>query len=1220
MRFRLDAEPGELAQKTDQFLEAIQKSIEAEAPEAAEALAKALTTTKTGIKPLKTKAMTQLRNNLTASYKAHMADMMSQVHAILDDAVEKSLGQEIPESLGEQLWQQQEDELSKGVARGGKYIRREPYIGKGGKTKYRYYYKESSSAREAKAGAEIKLGKKGTAKVESVGKEGSVTLTLDGKSMTVKSEEWADLLHNHYGDNYLKSAGRRAQQAVNAIQRHVPKELLEDLKGETDAERLEDLKKKVPEVHDKLAGAFKRAGMGPYEAKRTIARVLSRKNWEADARLGVIGTVVTHKEIKVGELIRMSENLAKGGRVELKHVAGATNLRAPQGKAENFAKEINKVAKKADSEVTALKALLEKVKLGDANPEDALQKALTSEELQKLRLFAQALPDLKDEAITEGNKAIAEISAQAAPKASPDGVETQVYVSGPGGKPVALQASYKLVEASDVIASHDAMSFKERDDYPEGVQERAYHRDKGEQGKVINNAQQLNPQFVINTNPDAVNGPPMMTADGVTLGGNSRVMSMQRAYGNHPDKAKAYKEYLEQQAHQFGISPDAVKGMKNPILMRVVEPESTEKEDLQLLVRQMNESFTQGMDPRTMQVALGRRISESALQELANSIPEGKTLAEHLATKGSEAFVNTLKRTGIIDQRNSQQYLKRGTNLLNADGKTLVSRVLVGRIVQDADILSDTGDQMMKALAMSVPYMVKATGHGKGYDVSSDLRVAIDAFNVLQAKADNGYINSLDPKMNPHQFKALFNEFQVLPGMGEEHAISDNKNAQALMEVLLRKRGEKQLTAVFKDYAQQAAQNPENQASMFGGAVTPSDALHNAVNNALGRGGKKAEESKGEEEEPQEPPSMGLFGKSEGMSKAEDDDSDPEDAPEPGDVDEDTGEVVPDAEEAAEAKEVKEEESDEGDTEKSLKKADKIPGGPADNKSPKDFDAKRLQHGIEVELEHTSDRSIAQEIAMDHLTEDPDYYTKLESIEGDSLKKSGLFIGPKGGRWADAKHTIPYKDKKHTKPTTNRRKEMYEKDLKSVESELSQWSDRRRDKVSPYKLKTHKELKQIQWNLQNTAKTFKDDKESMAKVQRRQYMIREELSSRTEFHNLDRKQRAIKESLTTGKLTLDKEEIQRLFANQGDSYKDRGYEGEYNPDYFLTSSLSGKGIRHYVTLPDNRLAHPDEIHEAQKRGRINVVDQMPEADIDWTEEDVLLNKSLAHYYDPKGIA
>jgi len=42
---------------------------------------------------------------------------------------------------------------------------------------------------------------------------------------------------------------------------------------------------------------------------------------------------------------------------------------------------------------------------------------------------------------------------------------------------------------------------------------------------------------------------------------------------------------------------------------------------------------------------------------------------------------------------------------------------------------------------------------------------------------------------------------------------------------------------------------------------------------------------------------------------------------------------------------------------------------------------KELQAGIKVEMEHTSDKSVAERIALDHLYEDPKYYTKLKDIE-----------------------------------------------------------------------------------------------------------------------------------------------------------------------------------------------------------------------------------------------
>ena len=57
---------------------------------------------------------------------------------------------------------------------------------------------------------------------------------------------------------------------------------------------------------------------------------------------------------------------------------------------------------------------------------------------------------------------------------------------------------------------------------------------------------------------------------------------------------------------------------------------------------------------------------------------------------------------------------------------------------------------------------------------------------------------------------------------------------------------------------------------------------------------------------------------------------------------------------------------------------DRLKGGLADAKNEKDFDARELQRGAQHELaEHGGDWRLAKEIAMDHLTEDPDYYRKL---------------------------------------------------------------------------------------------------------------------------------------------------------------------------------------------------------------------------------------------------
>lgn len=73
-------------------------------------------------------------------------------------------------------------------------------------------------------------------------------------------------------------------------------------------------------------------------------------------------------------------------------------------------------------------------------------------------------------------------------------------------------------------------------------------------------------------------------------------------------------------------------------------------------------------------------------------------------------------------------------------------------------------------------------------------------------------------------------------------------------------------------------------------------------------------------------------------------------------------------------------------------------GGRADNQDLKDilklhpnYTLKQLERqlemGIKIESEHTKDRKIQREIALDHLSESPTYYTDLKNMEKKEDKK-----------------------------------------------------------------------------------------------------------------------------------------------------------------------------------------------------------------------------------------
>jgi len=74
-----------------------------------------------------------------------------------------------------------------------------------------------------------------------------------------------------------------------------------------------------------------------------------------------------------------------------------------------------------------------------------------------------------------------------------------------------------------------------------------------------------------------------------------------------------------------------------------------------------------------------------------------------------------------------------------------------------------------------------------------------------------------------------------------------------------------------------------------------------------------------------------------------------------------------------------------------------IKGGKADKMSVENIANKfnvsvekvkaQIKKGVEIEKEHTNDKEKATEIAMDHVSEFPDYYDRIEKMEKDAKKK-----------------------------------------------------------------------------------------------------------------------------------------------------------------------------------------------------------------------------------------
>jgi hypothetical protein len=729
-------------------------------------------------------------------------------------------------------WQELAASLIKAAKRAGhKYIRREPKPGGG----YRYYYSEARTAAKVERGHRIRIGKHAH-DVEEVDEKGRVTLkhTKTGKTETIHASELHARLHEAYRDRYERGAERMAKRILR----------------ETEGIKLDDIKANPVKAWKALGDRFTAAGV-PKDQAMALLRTLGRaKGWGGDAKVMFaslasdkrLGRYVTQSR---DQLMRGAANLAKAEQKRLevdqpftlapvrpKHVMMAVKSRLPD-KGGSAGEKTEQILRDAAGELGKLEAMLTALEaVGPAAPEAMkhyADAALKSDALAELAVAVDAYPGLAN---SKEAKRLRELQGRHHAltadhgKAKSDGgrgipgAETTVFVADKTGAPTPQRARYRLVEVDQVHASHSpTKGFQPNKSYPKGLQERSYHRDKGEQNKVREHARDLHPAIVTNTNPDAANGPPIMTPDGVVLGGNSRAMTIDLVHGEGGAKQKEYLEHLKKNAATFGLSADEVDGMRAPILVREVDPPQG---DLKTLVRRYNEVFTQGMDPRTDQVARAILVTDTMLDTMARGMvnergePKHNTLRSYLDSADGGAFIGAMERAGIIDSRNRSQYMRqKGEGKrpeLNEDGKTLVERLLVGRLVPDPDTLGDVSPKQMKAIALSMPHVIRAKG--SGHDLTPALAEALKAQRYMQ----------LTKMAGPKAFdqKPELGETQAAEGSGMPTRPKLSAEGRHLLEIMYDKkgniRGHVAQSKVFREIAEHAEKNPAQQAGMFGAA------------------------------------------------------------------------------------------------------------------------------------------------------------------------------------------------------------------------------------------------------------------------------------------------------------------------------------------------------------------------------------------------------------------
>jgi hypothetical protein len=297
------------------------------------------------------------------------------------------------------------------------------------------------------------------------------------------------------------------------------------------------------------------------------------------------------------------------------------------------------------------------------------------------------------------------------------GSDTEVRIPGENRS---YKAVYAVRDASDVFASHNPFSFEKNPDYYH-VNDRNYAEPQNAE-RLVKQEAEFDPGFMINDNPTAENGPSIIDQHGNVLGGNSRNMTLSRVRENRPESATAYRQMLEQQAKRFGISPDVVKRMDNPVLVRQL----TEDVEPQRAITDFNKTGTAALRQSERAISDSRRLSADTAEYMARRIeengPDG-TLAQALEGTGGREIMNRLVDDGVLTTQDKGGLLN-SDGSLTPEGKQRVGRLLSGQFFNSARELEETPPEVRAKLDRAVPSIMR-TAQRPEWDLTEATKEAV---------------------------------------------------------------------------------------------------------------------------------------------------------------------------------------------------------------------------------------------------------------------------------------------------------------------------------------------------------------------------------------------------------------------------------------------------------------------------------------------------------------
>jgi hypothetical protein len=317
-----------------------------------------------------------------------------------------------------------------------------------------------------------------------------------------------------------------------------------------------------------------------------------------------------------------------------------------------------------------------------------------------------------------------------------------------------IEVRPRIVEAADLVTS-------DHPEYPQELQPRQRGGRKALENQVRDIAQNLDPER-LGASAEADRGAPITGAGNIVESGNGRVMALRDVYANNPEKAQAYRDFLERQGYD-------IKGMKEPVLIRErVTP--LEPSERRAFTVEANQAATAALSPLELAQADARLLDVETLSQMRGG---------DIASAQNAAFVRSFMGKVPESERNalqnpdgtlSQEGVRRiqSAILAKAFGGTPESNATLGRMLESTenDMRSTLGALLDAAPAFARLRVAIEEGKiGPQYDLSGSIIQAIENTAKLRSSGSSlhDFLNQSDfltsrPPIVDSLMKALFDK------------------------------------------------------------------------------------------------------------------------------------------------------------------------------------------------------------------------------------------------------------------------------------------------------------------------------------------------------------------------------------------------------------------------------------------------------------------------------